>query len=266
MEIASEEWLSTNKNGVVPIPNYIELLEGCAAYIEQEKRDAMYKVACRLVSEAQWKPCELAEGIGVLLLTWNAAFYTRYGTFDFDKLEVFIENRAEELKKFNQRSILSYGKDDDVVVQQLFEELMEAVKSLRRGIKTPVGTAKALHMLAPDFFSIWDNKIASKYRVHWSQGGEGSPQFYSRFQNMTKQVADEVLKSYELAHKVSRVTAIEQLCTKWHPRIAIAIGSPKSPITRSLTKMIDEYNYSKYTMKALLGKYRSIVMKVLSSD
>jgi len=91
-------------------PDYKELLQGCAGYIEDEKRDAMYKLALRLVSEAKWKPEELAEGVGVLLLTWNAAFYTKYGSFDFDKLEDFIGKRIDDLKVYSNRSILSYSK------------------------------------------------------------------------------------------------------------------------------------------------------------
>jgi len=39
---------------------YIALLEGCAVHINEEKRDAMYKLARRLVSEAQLKQDDLA--------------------------------------------------------------------------------------------------------------------------------------------------------------------------------------------------------------
>jgi len=246
-------------------PDYKELLQGCAGYIEDEKRDAMYKLALRLVSEAKWKPEELAEGVGVLLLTWNAAFYTKYGSFDFDKLEDFIGKRIDDLKVYSNRSILSYSKTDDEPVQQLFSELVEAVKSVKREARTPVGTAKALHMLAPSFFSIWDNAIAEKYGVHWSQRTERASQLYARFQHLTKHIADNILKSYEMEWHVSRDVAVEHLCKKWHPRVAIAVYSSKPPISKSLTKMIDEYNYAKYKLKLNLASYRNMVLKILSS-
>ena len=53
-------------------PDYRELLQGCAGFIANEKRDAMYKIALKHIAEANWNPEKLAEGIGVLLLTWNA--------------------------------------------------------------------------------------------------------------------------------------------------------------------------------------------------
>lgn len=248
-----------------PYPDYKELLQGCAGYIEDEKRDAMYKLALRLVSEAKWKPEELAEGVGVLLLTWNAAFYTKYGSFDFDKLEEFIFKRIDNLKAYSNRSILSYSKTDEQPVLQLFSELVEAVKSVKKEARTPVGTAKALHMLAPGFFSIWDNKIAEKYGVHWSQRGERAPQLYVEFQHLTSQVADNVLKSYEMEWNVSRDIAVEHLCKKWYPRVAIAVYPSKRPILKSLTKMIDEYNYAKFRLELNLASYRDTVLKVLQS-
>ena len=55
---------------------------------KREKRDAMYKVTERLLSTS-WKNgniSDMTDGLCVLLLTWNQAFY-RYGIFDFDKLE-----------------------------------------------------------------------------------------------------------------------------------------------------------------------------------
>lgn len=42
--------------------DYKELLQGCAGYIEDEKRDAMYKLALRLASSANWKPDDWLRG------------------------------------------------------------------------------------------------------------------------------------------------------------------------------------------------------------
>ena len=246
--------------------DYKELLQGCAGYIEDEKRDAMYKLALRLASSANWKPDELAEGIGVLLLTWNAAFYTKYGSFNFDSLELFIKKNLEELKTFSKRNILSYATTDDEPVQRLFDELMEATSSIKRSARTPVGTAKALHLLAPDFFSIWDNTIARKYGVHWSVDSSEAPQLYVRFQNLTNQLARNILASYERDRHVSSEVSLQQLCMEWHPKVATAIYNLKPPMIKSLVKMIDEYNYAKYRLKLDLTKYEELVSRVLSSN
>lgn len=55
---------------------------GSEAFRAYERRDAMYKVATFLVEHHWGKPGEMANALGVVLLTWNNAFY-RYGSFDF---------------------------------------------------------------------------------------------------------------------------------------------------------------------------------------
>lgn len=247
-------------------PDYKEMLQGCAGYIENEKRDAMYKVARYLITEAEWNPQELAEGVGVLLLTWNAAFYTKYGSFDFDKLENFIEDNLEDLKKYSKRCILSYTKSDDEQINHFFRELLEVLKSHKKEAITPVGTAKALHLLAPDFFSIWDTEIAKAYGAYWWQYSKNAPQLYNKFQNLTHRVINNVLKSYGEEREVSQNIALKHLCLKWYPQVALSIYSKKPPIQKSLVKMVDEYNFSKYRLKLDLDNYRDTVLKVLSGN
>lgn len=254
-------------NNSLLFPDYKELFQGCAAYIEEEKRDAMYKLARQLVNDANWNPEKLAEGIGVLLLTWNAAFYTKYGSFDFDKLENFIEQRMDDLKNYNKRTILSYEPNDDKIVGYIFTELLEVTKSVKKVGRTPVGTAKALHLFSPEFFSIWDNAIAKKFKVHWGQKTQvKSPECYIKLQHLTKRAVENVLRSYENETGVSREIAIQHLCKKWHPKIAMAIYDVKPPSSKSLVKMVDEYNYVKYSMNVDISKYRDVVLKVISHE
>jgi hypothetical protein len=52
-----------------------ELQEGCFAFRQRERRDAMYKTVTFLVKHFWGKPTEVAEGLGVLLCVWNHAFY-----------------------------------------------------------------------------------------------------------------------------------------------------------------------------------------------
>jgi len=87
-----------------------QLLEGHRQYEDREKRDAMYKVATRLVSESWRNPSEVAEGLGVLLLVWNAAHF-RHGPLDFDALENCIRANQEVLNEYEKRNILTYSKN-----------------------------------------------------------------------------------------------------------------------------------------------------------
>jgi len=48
-----------------------EFLKGIEEFEKREKRDAVYKVATFIISYYWGKPFDMANGLGVLLLTWN---------------------------------------------------------------------------------------------------------------------------------------------------------------------------------------------------
>jgi hypothetical protein len=98
----------------------------------------------------------------------------------------------------------------------LFNELLEALRGGETGRKSPVAVAKALHLLAPEFFPIWDNKIACKYRCHRTKF-ERSAEKYFAFCFKMKDVAAEV-RAYS-----------------------------DNPADVTILKLIDEYSYAKYT-------------------
>lgn len=178
----------------------------------------MYKTATFLV-EHFWGSCqEMADSLGVLLLTWNQALY-RYGIFDFDKLENCISDNMNSLDRFRKESILNYSPDKDEAIEHLFEEFLAALQISRgkkKGVKSPVATAKALHLLAPEFFPLWDYKIARAYRHNYSH----NPQ-----------------EKYLLFLRTSK-----ELLEKLRPHV-----KAQALKNKTLLKLIDEYNYAKYT-------------------
>lgn len=197
------------------IPNAEEFRKGYQEFEKHEKRDAMYKVATFLLSHFWGNPSDMADGLGVLLLTWNQAFY-RYGLFDFDKLEKCIADNFQQIEDFRNRDILSLSNPDEGDIKGLFNQFLEALQidsGKKQGTRSPVAVAKALHLLSPSFFPLWDDKIAQAYRCYY---GENPAEAYVSFCKITKEIADEV---------------------KNH------IGKSD----KTLVKLIDEYNYSKYT-------------------
>ena len=197
------------------IPNREEFLKGCEEFEKHEKRDAMYNVATFLVSHFWGKPPDMADGLGVLLLTWNQAFY-RYGIFDFDKLEECITENFQKIESFRNKDISSLSNSDEDVIKDLFNKFREALQidsGSVQGRKSPVSVAKALHLLAPKFFPLWDDKIARAYKCYYNKN---PAERYVSFCKITKAIADEV-KNYT------------------------------SRSDKTLIKLIDEYNYSKYT-------------------
>ena len=208
---------SANKKVIkdTEIPNPEDFLKGCKEFEKHEKRDAMYKVATFLVSHFWGKPSDMTNGLGVLLLTWNQAFY-RYGIFDFDKLENCIADDLQKLERFRDRDISSLSVHDKDEIKNLFDEFLKALQidsGKMKGRRSPVAVAKALHLLAPTFFPLWDGKIAKAYRCYYNNY---PGKRYASFCEIMKNVAEKV-KDYV---KVS---------------------------DKSILKLIDEYNYSKYT-------------------
>jgi hypothetical protein len=177
----------------------------------------MYKTASFLVAHFWGKPAEMADSLGVLLLTWNQALY-RYGSFDFDRLEQCITNNMSLLEKYSKRSILGYSSKDDREISHLFEEFLTALEisdGSKAGTQSPVATAKALHLLAPDYFPLWDDKIARAYGCYYS---------------------------YDPS---ARYLAFMKLCKQIAATLQPAIDGQDTG--KTLLKLIDEYNYAKYT-------------------
>ena len=196
-----------------------EFTRGYQEFQKRERRDAMYKTAIFVVSHFWGKPADMADGMGVLLLTWNQAFY-RYGPFDFDKLERAIQSNFATIQSFHERDILTLHKSDEPIVKKLFGELLEALQiadGKMKGRKSPVAVAKALHLLGPAFFTLWDDKIARAYDCYYNIHPSEK---YLSFSYKMKDIAQQ-------------------------------IGSQVSSGNKTLLKLIDEYNYAKYTKKWL---------------
>ena len=188
-----------------------ELTAGSRAFQEHEGRDAMYKTATFLVRHYWGRAPEMADSLGVLLLTWNQAFY-RYGQPDLGVLEQCIVRNQDVLDAFRGRGILTYTPADDATITGLYDEFLSALRIAEgkcQGRRSPVAVAKALHLLAPAFFPLWDDKIAKAYGC-WYE--------YIPF----------LRKMVDLARLVGP---------------GLALIDPG----KTVLKVIDEYNYAKYT-------------------
>lgn len=188
---------------------------GSRIFRANEKRDAMYKVATFLVGHFWGKSTEMADALGVLLLTWNNALY-RYGLFDFFALERAIRENTDNLTVFRRRDILSFKEEDKEAVAFLFKAFLDALKiagGKKKGTRSPVAVAKALHLLAPAFFPLWDDKIAKGYGCYYSVNPEKK---YIQFMTISRDMAQQVQGKVQTG------------------------GS-------TVLKVIDEYNYTKFT-------------------
>lgn len=183
------------------------------------KRDPIYEVATFIVKQTldeRLKELKVADGLAVLLLIWNSAVY-RHGSFDFDKLDRCIEKNYDLIISFRNRTIFSLEGSDEQRIIQLFDDFNKALESIQKpkSKKTPVGVAKALHLLAPRFFPLWDETVANKYGCNYSK---------------------------DPAKKYFQFCKISLECAK---RLKNWCGGLEQ---NNILKQIDEYNYSKYTI------------------
>lgn len=160
-----------------------DLIAAHKSFQQNEPRDLFYRAARELVRLAIAKQTEitLAEALGTLLQTWNKSFYRFHGKFDephIQALERVINKKSNKLGEWRDRTIDSIRADEREAIADVFAAF-EAVVG-------PVGAAKALHLLAPKFFPLWDRAIASGYRVGLQKMGSNADK-YLKFIDITRQ-------------------------------------------------------------------------------
>lgn len=202
-----------------------DLRRGHEAYLKHERRDAMYRVATFLVRRFWRNPSEdmdIADSLGVLLLTWNTSFY-RYGQLDLSSLKDCIDKNVDTIEGFKKRDIKTLNDSDEAAVKELFNRFLLALQiaKYKNGEKaqSPVSVAKGLHILAPDFFPMWDGEIAKAYRCYWYSPDRGALKYWQFMLRMKKIV--------EFLHGQ-------------HNEVKVLSGRP-------VLKLIDEYNYSRFS-------------------
>ena len=221
-----------------------ELRIGCERFWDYEPRDAMYRVATKVVRAAWPNPAEVADGLGVVLLTWNNAAY-RYGSFDFAKLEQLIRRNLNELAAFRSRVLDQFDPvEDTILVGHVYCEALEALSYTEKALKTPVGVAKALHILAPGFFPLWDREIAKACQHMWDSPADArSADTYLSFMKLMKVTAEELEKQFAAGGPGrAGLPAAGDLA---------ASLSAHGGQYKTMLKFVDEYLYAKYTKRLM---------------
>jgi hypothetical protein len=179
-----------------------------------EPRALFYRTSIELVDLAIKgnTKLELAEAIAVLLQTWNVSYY-RFRPFNeehFSNIQGLLENNQHIINELRQRNIESFCDEDTKLVKDTFNNFERVLEK--------TGAAKCLHLLAPDFFPLWDTEIAKAYEL-----GKGcEAERYCFFMEITR---DQVK----------------------------SLGGDNAA-GRNLLKALDEYNYCEYTLPMLEKK------------
>jgi len=110
---------------------------------------------------------DVGKAVSLYLLTWNFQRFKEYfkhrEQFDlehyFRELGNFLEMEKNDLKCFQAKSLIS-DVIEDVEIKKVFNEINDKLRELGKGQNEPVGTAKLLHIFAPNYFPLIDNSEA----------------------------------------------------------------------------------------------------------
>jgi len=160
--------------GVLEFPTEQQFAAGVHAFEANEPRADVYFHARTLISDGWGDPPAMATGVKALLDVWHRAFY-RFGNFDIGLLNDRINTHLEALDRFGNRSIETLATHHDEKVAELFDAFLDALRGRER--RSPVAAAKALHLLAPTFFPLWDTQIALAYGSWWWCSEFGSMEY-----------------------------------------------------------------------------------------
>lgn len=145
------------------LPSDSEVVKARAIYREAEPRDVAYRVARYIVEHHDSAGFSRGEGIAILLMSWNAGFYrfrpALRQTLIAD-LDGLIARHEAEFEALAARSAATYDDGDRPAVERLYQDFVPRL--------WPVGTAKALHVLVPRFFPLWDTAMASAFGLRLS--------------------------------------------------------------------------------------------------
>lgn len=175
----------------------------------------MYDVASFLVDQFWGDPEKMGDALDVLLRTWNQAFF-RFGMFDPCALAETLKSNMGAIEEFSERDIADFVDADRAKIDALFMELLEALEvadGKNAGRRSPVAVVKTLHLLAPEFFPLWDDKIAKGYGCPHRRDPTGA---YFKFMKISQVMAEEIRGKFDTGG-------------------------------RTLLKVVDEFNYAKFT-------------------
>jgi hypothetical protein len=200
-------------------------------------RDALPQVAQSL-PRADYS--RVAKAVGGFLLNWNWSFYRSERNVDYGKLEKCIKESLRKLVSYRDRSITSFDVEDEAQtaeIKTLFVDFLNATIRVRDGARSPVSVAKALHILAPEFFPPWDNDVAIEYQSIWGIP-EASPGKYLGFTEKVQQGCKVIVASYMAENDGDYDTSSNAVCQEarqWHG------------YHPSLLKLIDEFNMARFS-------------------
>jgi hypothetical protein len=209
-------------------------IETKAKEYHERWRDSTYMIAAELAGEL-WNvegdedKLGLADAVHVLLLEWNKRFYVQ-GKLKFEKLKEEIKNRKKDglLNRFRELRLedVNINKEESTI-RALFLGFLDASSIPDKRVKvkgkdgkkrhkkvtarSPVSAAKALHILAPNVFPLWDTTIAEKWGCKWPSTSK-AVESYIEFMRRNRRVVKELIVQHRKKNKKEPILKMLDEC------------------------------------------------------
>jgi hypothetical protein len=184
-----------------------------------EPRAFCYDVATQLINEAKdvadkewYVDINTIKGVLLLLYTWNfAAKKTK--KLDFQNVSELISNTKDDLKFLEKYSIKTADKNVWEVISRVFDQF--------RNLLGQTGASKALSLLNPELFVMWDTEIRKRLKRQLITGIKNGER--GKYYVIFLKRIQEIIEEYRIAEKL--------------------------PPNSVVAKKIDEYHYVRIVMK-----------------
>lgn len=223
--------------------SYKDLIKACQFYAQKEERDYVYSAAITKLQNNFGKATIMADAISDLLKVWHLNFY-RFGMFSPTLIEQCIKQRVDLIQKYALLNIrqLTFSDSETAEVEKLFSAFLDATAGTNAKFtrKSPTAVSKALNLLAPRCFPLWDEAISQAYNCWWVYSDFGFNE-YIKFIQLAKTQCIDIIAEFARTNSISDIDAAEKKL------IQECVSISGTNYDRSLLKIIDEYNYAKYT-------------------
>jgi len=171
--------------------------------------------------------------IRIFLLQWGQMARTveREDT-EWKKLTDNLLSMRESFQKLRGKSLL-----DDFDNEEIAEHIKSIYESAYVKNIVPTAISKILHLLNPDLFVMWDEKIREKYKKK-NPAISISANGYLEFLKTVQTEVKEAIKEESERSGRSEQDIVEEICTNLPSK---KLGPEYC--RKTLAKLIDEYNY-----------------------
>lgn len=207
-------------------PDY--LIEGCRKFIERERRDSIYVAALSYAQQNKDSIPRQALAAEALLLSWNEAYYRGRKGARWHLIPL-VNGDLQEAFQANSSALEALRETE---LGKLTTKDLESIREVFRTVASKqsiglTGASKALNVVVPDVFVMWDTGIREAYHVLHGSRDIDRPSCYENFIATCNEIGSALIANSE--RLVSQHPSFKQF-----------------GVRKSIAKMIDEVNYARF--------------------